>query len=242
MLQLRAAHARRFCARGEEQSNFNSISLFSTNPGRRNFGPHLHKYLTVGCNNCDNRFIFASMTRQICDTITYRGEVFSLNKEILKSFFWKNPQKKPRSKSDLTALWRGYIATFEIIESELFVKKIETFADTNLRLKEVTNKVFPGLRKLDWYSGLLLLGNSVGRYYDEDPTANFVLLEIQNGDLTNSRRLDYKELSELKKELFNNFKLTDKYNKFFAGLKATMPDMTEYEIDQVLEHGILDTQ
>jgi len=66
--------------------------------------------------------IFA--TGQISDKIIYKGQEYSLNTNPLESFFKKNPDLKPKPDIMSTALWRGYIATFEIQKDQLFVKDI----------------------------------------------------------------------------------------------------------------------
>jgi hypothetical protein len=61
------------------------------------------------------------MTRQIRDTLLFEGEEHRLNDELLEAYFNEYPDRKPQSDVELTALWRGYVATFEVVADELLI-------------------------------------------------------------------------------------------------------------------------
>ena len=63
-------------------------------------------------------------TAQIPDKLIYRGEVYGLSVNPLETFFDENPEKRVKGWTS-TALWRGYVATFEIRDSILFVSNVE---------------------------------------------------------------------------------------------------------------------
>ena len=67
----------------------------------------------------------ASGTAQAPDKLVLDGETYSLNTNPLESYFGKHPERHPREAEDgdqvvlSTGLWRGYIATFEVIGNTL---------------------------------------------------------------------------------------------------------------------------
>jgi hypothetical protein len=65
------------------------------------------------------------MTQQIRDKLIYDGKEYYLNNEILEYYFDEFPKCKPESNSIMTACWRGYCATFEIINNELIIKEFD---------------------------------------------------------------------------------------------------------------------
>jgi hypothetical protein len=64
------------------------------------------------------------MTRQITDRLIFENKEYYLNVEILADYFREFPEKRPEFKISCTALWRGYIAIFEIKNNELLIKEI----------------------------------------------------------------------------------------------------------------------
>ena len=94
-------------------------------------------------------FCFAklSATAQYPDKINYNSKEYSLLTNPLEKYFEKNEDKRPTGGVISSAMWRGYVATFEIIENELFVKDIEIQIldekDGSLEWKSVINEVFP---------------------------------------------------------------------------------------------------
>lgn len=69
-------------------------------------------------------FSFAKVfgTAQYPDKIFYNNKEYSLLTNPLEKYFERNEDKRPKGGVTSSALWRGYVATFEIIENELFVK------------------------------------------------------------------------------------------------------------------------
>ena len=63
-------------------------------------------------------------TAQESDQLIYNGKMYSLSSNPLESYFEKYPDKRPRPEVMTSSLWRGYVATFEIRDSMLYVKDI----------------------------------------------------------------------------------------------------------------------
>lgn len=170
---------------------------------------------------CTNLFA----TAQAPDKIIYKGIVYSLYNYPLEDYFKKNPDKRPKSEVMSTGLTRGYVATFEVRENQLFLKDIKIgYVDTTAiqssryKWQSVLNDVFPNQKdiKIDWLTGLLeiphgeILKYGITGYGKNN---NYILLEIFKGDLKKEKHLNYIEYEKFKERQFQAFKQTDEYLK-----------------------------
>lgn len=177
--------------------------------------------------------IQAFATAQIPDIIIYDGKEYSLNSNPLESFFKMYPDKRPKREVISTALWRGYVATFEFKDKQLFLKDIEIkYRDTtekgevDYKWRSAMDEVFPNQEKIkiDWMTGLLVIPHGklvnyvhmgYGSTYEK-----YILLEIENGDLKKEKRFDYNEYEKFKEKQFQAFKQTEEYKKMKADLQS----------------------
>jgi hypothetical protein len=171
-------------------------------------------------------------TAQYPDKIIYNGKEYSLQSNPLEAYFEKNPDKRPQGGIMSTALWRGYIATFEVKDNQLFLKDIEIqYQDTtskesyNYKWKSVINEVFPNQKeiKIEWLTGLLViphgkLVNYVHMGYGST-YKNYILLEFDKGDLKKELNYKYKEYEKFKEIQFQAFKQTEEYKKIKTDLQ-----------------------
>jgi len=171
------------------------------------------------------------MTRQIRDILIYNGNEFELNEELLEGYFKEFPEKRPESEMVMTALWRGYIAVFEIKENQLFINQLKIFTDTKLNLKTLNN-LFPNNNKFEWFSGLIRIDDFRGEYDDEnDINAVYEILEIKRGNLLNHWKLNHEDFISFKNILFDDFKKTNNYEKLYSRWKNNNPTMDDSKID-----------
>lgn len=175
---------------------------------------------------------------QIRDKLLYEGEEHYLNQELLEGYFKAFPEKKPESDVVCTALWRGYIATFEIREKQLFIKTLEIFNDTDLNTQFVKD-LFPNNNKYEWYSGLVRIDEFRGDWDDEHEEHRFEYLEIYKGDLVQKRTMNFEELSVFKEYQFEYFKTTAHYKEVFAMWRGNNPDLEAEKIDGYIYEGLL---
>ena len=92
------------------------------------------------------------MTAQVSDNIFIDSQKHRLYCEPLESF-WNYDNPKPAFVSPHTACWRGYIASWKIEGSKLYLTQIET-ENENLKME----KLFPDRQApvfADWYTGEL---------------------------------------------------------------------------------------
>ncbi|HMK06035.1 MAG TPA: hypothetical protein VK476_00810 [Flavobacterium sp.] len=177
-------------------------------------------------------------TGQIPDKIIYEGTTYSLQCNPLEKYFDQFPEKRPNSTVSSTALWRGYVATFEVYGKKLCLKDIivdKKVDSTSYRMKKVSvfKEIFGNIERFDcdFYNGLLALpyGNIVaaaqsgfGSTYE-----NYILLEINNGDLTKSKAFDYKGYNDFREKQFAAYKLTDDYKKQYGEMQKMFEETNE---------------
>jgi len=171
-------------------------------------------------------------TAQYPDKIIFNGTEYNLDSNPLESYFEINLDKRPKGDLKSTALWRGYRATFEMRDSQLFVKDIQIqYLDTtdkndqDIKWKSVMRDVFPDKVnvKVDWLSGLLVInfGKRVN-YYATGYGSSFdqyLLLEIDKGNYIKSKQYNDKEFESFKDRQFSAYKKTTEYREIKAKLE-----------------------
>jgi len=185
-------------------------------------------------------------TAQYPDEIIYNGKKYKLNSNPMESYFEKHPDKRPKNGIESNELYRGYIATFEIKNNQLYLKDIViNFRDTtdnkDYKTKKVSvkNEIFPNqeLIKIDWMTGLLVIPvgeivNYVHMGYGST-YESYILLEINKGNFKQEKQFGYKEYELFKEKQFQAFKKTDEYKNLKAELKKK--DQEDNFIDSFLK-------
>lgn len=192
--------------------------------------------------------IFA--TAQYPDKIIFKGKEYMLHSNPMEVYFAKFRDKRPKIEIRSTALWRGYVATFEVIDDALYLKDIHIqvrkkdseMLDTEW--KSAINEVFPGDKKLkiDWFTGLLVLPHGEMVNYVHmgyfSTYENYILLEIEAGNFKKSKEFDYKEYEKFRARQFEAFKKTDEYKKIFEDIRKKENANPEF-IDKYLKSFIV---
>jgi hypothetical protein len=187
-------------------------------------------------------------TSQRPDKIIYQGKNYDLHSNPLEKYFERNPDKRPKGGRS-SNLWRGYIATFEIIDNDLFVVDIQTLRrkdrESESNWTSVLKEVFPDQEKvkLDWFDGLLVIPYGemtkfvymgYGSLYE-----HYILLEIGQGNLNKEKRLEGADYEIFKDRQFEEFKKTNDYRRIKETLKNEMKgDSTS--IDSFLKISIIE--
>lgn len=181
-------------------------------------------------------------TAQTPDKILYNGIKYDLMSNPLEVYFNNFPEKKPQTNANSKALWRGYIATFEVFENKLFLKDIvvQKLKDTlNNEIEEISvfKEIFGAVDRFncDFYSGLLVLPYGELVHYVHMGYAstyeNYILLEINESSLVNIKEYDYKEYLPFKELQYRAFKKTAKYKKVYDEM-LKMFDDTELQLQK----------
>ena len=197
--------------------------------------------LTIGISKAENL-----ITAQYPDKLIYNGTEYDLNSNPLEPYFDKNPDNRPEMIS--TALWRGYVGHFEIIENELYLTDMtiplgsyeDKDGEKKVRWVSIYRRYFPMQKKvkIDWFTGILILPNGelveyvhqgYGSLYSE-----YYLLEIENGKFNESRKYDFKEFIEFKRRQLNEFRKTEEYQKLYAELKESSKNSDDEFIQEFI--------
>lgn len=181
-------------------------------------------------------FVFVNLTvfgtAQVADKIIYNGQEYMLFSNPMESFFAQYPEKRPEGGIITTASWRGYVATFEIKDNQLYLKDIEIDVyikdekvNDKYSSKSVLNEIFPNQEhiKIDWLTGILViphgeLVNYVHMGY-ASTYENYILLEIDKGDLKNEKQFNSNDYEKFKERQFQAFKKTEDYKKIRDNLR-----------------------
>jgi hypothetical protein len=184
-------------------------------------------------------------TAQIPDILIYQGKKYNLNSNPLEPYFELHPDKRPQEGFS-TALWRGYIATFEITDNKLYLIDISILASKDSLgkyihyRKSVKDQVFPGQEKIviDWFTGLLVVPDGRLKHYVHMGYAStyskYILIELNKGLFIQERRFNAREYNRFRHEQFLAFKQTDEYKKIFDELSKDKNNTAEF-IDSFLE-------
>lgn len=189
-------------------------------------------------------------TVQIPDKIWYSGKKYILFKNPLEPYFEEYPEKRPEPEYTSSALWRGYVAFFEIRDNQLFlydIKKGEFNRSTNrTKWLSVFNEVFPDqvCVKSEWFTGLLVLpsGNPVkdadrGFFFLYE---HYVVLEINEGNLIKEKNFYCKEYEEFEERQYQAVIGTEEYRKMRDLLQERGKSndyIDSYLKDHVLEYS-----
>jgi hypothetical protein len=178
-------------------------------------------------------------TRQTPDRILYEGVEYGSNSRhcpqpqlYMEEYFKNHPEKRPaKQRYPSTALWRGYVAKYEIKDSLLILNDIlvPSSADPN-EMKSVGISFSPDGSNLviDWYTGVIVL-SYIDIFIDGkrpsfrsliDGDIETILLQIEKGKLTCVRKLAVGEYEEFKKKQLEAFRKTDKYEQAVEDILA----------------------
>ena len=142
------------------------------------------------------------MTAQRSDLIFVGIYKYPINTEPLSVYIESMPIK-PKFMAPSTACWRGYIATWKIIDSKLYL--IELDATTENYAKRDVNFLFPGQQKVfaEWFSGTIeALGGGLIEYHHQGYHSKYKYSYVhtfENGILVKNEIVD-NETKELNKE------------------------------------------
>jgi len=189
---------------------------------------------------CVNMAVFGTIQKP--DKIIYNGKEYALHSNPMESYFEKYPDKRPRREEMSTALWRGYVATFEVKDNQLYLKDIEIQDGDTIDAKgyrvskwtSVLNEVFPNQEfvKVDRFTGLLVLPEGEMGDYAHTGYAStyehYILLEFENGNLKRKKLFGYEEYEEFKEKQFQAFKKTDEYRELKENFKKKYDSREEF--------------
>lgn len=199
------------------------------------------------CTNC----ISAYSTVQIPDRIIYNGNSYYTLNFPLELYFEKYNNKPSFIHWTSTALWRGYVAVYEIVDNQLFVKNIDVEKGENIT-ENIISRVFPEQTKvkMDWYSGLFVI--PVGKLKDNFPNEygystkydKYIVCEVKHGNIIKEKSYNFKEYKKLKKALCLSLKKSNTYNNVILKIQnnSTYEDciLNKKDIKYIIKYRIFD--
>lgn len=194
----------------------------------------------------------AMATAQIPDAIVVDGKEYSLNTNPLDRYLEGLGDAAPRFEATSTALWRGYIAGWELKDGKLFLRSISVprYARKGGERKsvEMLRDLFPGDGEVmaGWYSGALIIpdGRMVeyvhmgyGSTYER-----YIVALVRKGIETKRLQLSEQEFRQYRDAQFWKFKASDAYRTMVEGMKARQSrDEPEYSLsDEQIDRFILE--
>ena len=154
-----------------------------------------------------NTILFS--TYQAPDTLIYNGVRYRLHTPITNRYFVQHPEKRPTSQnvSVSSANWRGYFATYELIDDEVWITYISIGARRNL-----VSEIFDGKdrAKVYWFTGRLIASyGDWAEIHESHMTVplfeNYLLIDIRNGNFVREARLTTDEFNLYLQRQFNPF-------------------------------------
>jgi hypothetical protein len=145
------------------------------------------------------------MTAQAQDILIYEDETYWINAEPLENYF-KEWKEKPFEDHDISACWRGYIATWMLRENQLVLISLKPYADQ--KLKASIEDIFPNQKEVlaGWFNGEIKItrGQELEPFYNGSYDSLFEeeeILEIKWGKLIGVRLIDNRniDLTEYRK-------------------------------------------
>jgi hypothetical protein len=186
-------------------------------------------------------------TAQKPDKIIYQGKTYDLHSNPLETYFDKYPNKRPQGVIS-SNLWRGYIATFEIIDNCLYLIDIKSLRHKDNQSETVWRSVFQEIFqgynkvKVDWFNGLLVIPHGRMTKFVNTGYASlfehYFILEIERSDLKKEKRLGGAAFQAFKDRQFEQFKKTDEYERLVGVLKKERRG-DSISVDKFLKESIL---
>ena len=189
---------------------------------------------------------FGYATGQIPDYLIQGKDTLALHSNPLEDYFKNKPLKDEIIKVRSTALWRGYIAYFQIIDNKLVVQDIykeDYFVDSNGNRQEKLISIYDivfGEHKnfeCDFYNGVLIspsgeMLNYVHMGYSST-YENYHLFEIKEGNLVKQKNLSANEFTKLKLQHFEQFKKTGEYKTMLDEMISSFNEMDKDISDSI---------
>jgi hypothetical protein len=184
----------------------------------------------------------AAASTQATEVLIVDGQKLDLILYPLEPYFDRFPERRDRLKPQpdaegrrveiqSTALYRGYIGTWEIASGRLVLRDLRVERVSPAEAGGVTtvsalDDLFPGNGPTfaDWYTGYLLIpgGGRQGRIHFENLESweRYRLMRVEGGLLVDDRTLDTAGFEAFRRAQFDAFKRTAEYREALAKAEA----------------------
>lgn len=198
-------------------------------------------FSALGFTSLDNAII----TGQFGDKLIFEGKKHDISDYLMECYFDKYPEKKPKLQVENTALERGYIATYEFFNGQLYIIDIEIDVkrNGNYVFVSVYNEVFPNTKrkKVNWKTGFLNLPSGKLILPASELYENHKIIEMRRGRIKEIRDYTKDELLLFKKRQFDKFKLTRRYKRVVKSFQKNRdPELGEKQLNLIFKMKVLE--
>lgn len=189
-------------------------------------------------------------TAQVGDSIIINQQEELLHTNPLEPLIKERPALLPKNRMINSANWRGYIATWEVKEAALYLKRVdlklwftsdgsepdytrEPPESASVEPTDYLPQMFDGAHevKASWFSGALIvplgeMKNYVHMGYGST-YERYTVLHVKNGDLTSSQSFSRREFEKYKRKKFLRFQKTTEYRQLLLENKNNKSPMKE---------------
>lgn len=202
-------------------------------------------FSALGFTSPDNEII----TGQFGDKLIFEGKKYNISDYLMECYFDKYPEKRPKQQLESSALDRGYVATYEFVDNELFVVDIEIQVRNKKDQKPSTiyisvfDSVFPNLlrKKINWKNGFLNLPSGKLLLPASELYENHKIIEMKRGKIKEVRDYTKDELLLFKERQFDKFKFTRRYKRVVKSFQKNRdPEIGEKQLNLIFQMKVLE--
>ncbi len=191
-------------------------------------------------------------TAQEGDILVLRGKQYFIFTNPLELYLDSHPGLLPKTNVWSSALWRGYVATWEIKEGRLLLTDVAMLqsvtkpgeSELSTELRSVMQQVFPDQKAViaEWFTGHIIVPTGKLRKYVHMGYASlyskYIILRVERGVVIREWMANAKDFIRFREAQFAAFKKTAEYRKVRAEMiaeDAGKPDkMSAAEMEQFL--------
>ncbi|WP_242111446.1 hypothetical protein [Luteimonas aquatica] len=191
----------------------------------------------------------AHATAQMPDVILIDGKQYALNTNPLDRYLETLGDKAPRFDAPHTALWRGYVATWELVQGKLYLRKVKGYRqqgrpeveDEEELAVDGMQELFPGRQDVvaDWYTGTLIVPDGEQAEYVHMGYATtyerYIVATVKEGIQTDRRNLSLAEFERFRDERFERYRRTDEFKKQVADNRRKKDAMSDAQFERFLK-------
>lgn len=182
--------------------------------------------------------------KYIPDRIQINGKEYDYRFHHLEQYFNYYPDKRIVQNKDSTIVNRGYIAFYEILNDELYLRdiKVESSKDST-NFVSVREKFSPSTEELiplRWVNGVVQIGVGVDDFKNDSLRPlndNNLIFEIQRGKIKRKVQFNKDEMRIFKNFQWNKFRTTNEYLLIYRRLQNM--GLSESEINVHIYNNVL---
>lgn len=182
------------------------------------------------------------------DRIRINSKEYDYRQHHLEQYFNYYPEKRIVPNIDTTLVNRGYIATYEIFDDQIFLLDLEIPRTKNdfRQLKSIREKFSTSKSEripLRWVNGVIHIGIGEDSFKKDSlmPTnTNNLILEIQKGRVVRTENFNKEEIRVFKNFQWNKFYTTREYYVIYNKLKKLgylEGEITKHIFDNLLYYS-----